>query len=67
MVGYRIASSELFAAWSQWCSGERVEAGTQKAFSTKLIERGFDKKKSVGRETWQGIGLQSNETEPGES
>jgi phage/plasmid-associated DNA primase len=66
MSHYRIASSELYAAWCQWCTAERVETGTQKAFSTRLVERGFDKKKTHGRETWQGIGLQSNETEPDE-
>lgn len=63
MAGCRIASSELFAAWSHWCAIERMEAGTQKAFSTRLTERGFDKHKSHGRETWQGLGLQSDQAE----
>jgi putative DNA primase/helicase len=65
MAGCRVASAELYAAWGRWCSGEGCEVGTQKAFSTKLINRGFDKRKVVGRETWQGLGLQANEAERG--
>lgn len=57
-AGYRTRSAELFAAWSGWCSGEGLAAGTQKTFSTNLINRGFDKAKGgTGAMVWHGVGL----------
>lgn len=56
-AGYRTRSSDLFGAWMKWCAAERVEAGTQTAFSTRLMNRGHDRTKSDGRMVWHGIGL----------
>lgn len=61
MAGCHVKSSELFAAWMSWCVKENYPAGTQKAFSDALADRGFDKKKSDGVMLWQGIGLASDE------
>jgi putative DNA primase/helicase len=57
-------SSALFAAWSRWCVGEGLEAGTNKGFTTALHNRGFDTVKSKGRMVWQDLGLASEETGP---
>lgn len=54
---FTVRSSELFAAWSKWCANEGETPGTQKAFTTDLQNRGYDKKdRSVGI-VWQGLGL----------
>lgn len=51
-------STELFKAWESWCASEGEEPGTQKAFSTALENKGFDKSKDgAGRMRWRGIGL----------
>ncbi len=52
-----VRSSELFAAWCAWCRDENAEPGTQTAFSLKLTNRGFDKRKTEIGAVWQGIGL----------
>jgi putative DNA primase/helicase len=52
-----VGSSELFAAWCAWCKDEGEEPGTQTAFSTALINRGFDSGKVHGRMRWRGLGL----------
>jgi putative DNA primase/helicase len=60
MAHCTVGSSELFAAWIDWCKQENVDAGTQKAFATSLAERGYDKyKDGRGRMAWRGIGLQA--------
>jgi putative DNA primase/helicase len=59
-AGFRTRSAELFAAWSGWCAGEGVAAGTQKAFSTNLTNRGYDKSIGGGRVVWHGIGIVSD-------
>lgn len=56
---YTVRSSQLYAAWRQWADREGVaEPKTNKAFSTELENKGYDKKKKkdVGA-VWQGIGL----------
>lgn len=53
--GLRIQSSVLFAAWTRWCLGEGLEAGTNKAFTTALQNRGLDTVKSKGRMVWQDL------------
>jgi putative DNA primase/helicase len=65
-ASFRTRSAELFAAWSGWCSGEGVAAGTQKAFSTKLTDRGYDKTKGgTGAMVWHGIGLVTDSQDGG--
>ena len=56
-----VKSSELFAAWVDWCKRENVDAGTQTAFSRDLSNRGYDKKKARGNNVWIGIGLYADE------
>ena len=53
----KIQSSALYQAWCRWCVGEGLEAGSNKAFTTSLQNRGFDATKSDGRMVWQGLGL----------
>ena len=50
-------SSELFTAWSQWCTAEGEEPGTQTAFSLALTNRGFDKKSTAAGNVWKGLGI----------
>ena len=53
----QVRSSDLFDAWAKWCVAEREEAGTQKALSTELINRGYDGKKTNAGKFWLGLGL----------
>lgn len=53
----RVKSSDLFAAWCRWCTGEAEESGTQTAFSTALTERGYNKKHTEAGWFWQGLSL----------
>lgn len=59
-----VRSSELFAAWVDWCRKENIDAGSQTKFSRDLTERGFSKKRGTGGSIiWHGIGLLSDETD----
>lgn len=59
---YTVRSSELYAAWTGWCAHEGEEAGTNKALTTALQNRGFDTPKHTNRgEVWQGLGLAAEE------
>lgn len=59
-AGFHIRSSELFAAWSKWCTDEGVDPGSNKAF-TALTNRGFDPPQHSRRgAVWRGIGLASD-------
>jgi putative DNA primase/helicase len=61
---FQVKSSSLFDAWSAWCTSENIPAGTNKAFSTAIESRGFDKKPKSTGNWWQGIGLQDDGTAP---
>ena len=52
-----VRSSDLFAAWVEWCQRANVDAGTQTAFSRDLTDRGFDKERRRVGMVWLGIGL----------
>jgi putative DNA primase/helicase len=52
-----VKSSELFAAWSRWCSQEGEEPGTQTAFSGTLTDLGYDKKATKTGKFWLSLGL----------
>ena len=54
-------SSELFAAWSKWCSDEGEEPGTATAFATLLQNKGFENYTSSGRRRWRSLGLQEED------
>jgi putative DNA primase/helicase len=56
-----VRSSELFAAWAAWCARESIEAGSNKAFSAELTNRGFDKQDRRAGVFWMGLGLYADE------
>ena len=58
---FTVRSSDLFAAWQQWCSQEGEQPGTQKAFTTELQNRGYDKRKTEVGAMWQGLGLATDD------
>lgn len=55
--GFHVRSSELYAAWVKWCATEGVEAGSNKAFTERLQNRGFDTQRSRVGIIWTGLGL----------
>ena len=61
---FSVRSSDLFAAWSKWCADEGEPAGTQTAFSTQLVNRGYDKRPTNMGKVWQRIGLAADDGEP---
>ncbi|MFI7148415.1 phage/plasmid primase, P4 family [Nonomuraea sp. NPDC050022] len=52
-----VNATQLYTAWTRWCTSEGIESGSQTAFSNALVQRGFDKVKSHGSMTFKGIGL----------
>jgi len=54
---FHVRSSDLFAAWSRWCTAEGEEGGTNKAFTSALLNRGFDKRTTNVGVVWDGLGL----------
>jgi putative DNA primase/helicase len=52
-----IKSSDLFAEFQKWCSDAGVECCTQTAFSTELVNRGYDKHRTENGAFWKGLGL----------
>lgn len=56
---------DLFAAYTKWCdeSGERAE--TQRAFGSRLSERGFKRDRGTGNvNVWHGIGVLDTSGQP---
>ncbi|MFD1547703.1 DNA primase family protein [Nonomuraea guangzhouensis] len=53
-------STQLFNAFSDWCSAEGLDPGSQTAFSNTLVQRGYDKGPIGGRMTFKGIGLMAD-------
>jgi putative DNA primase/helicase len=54
-----VALSELFDAYAEWCSRNKLKAMTSISFGKKLGPRGFEKAR-VGKHkvhTWVGVGL----------
>lgn len=51
------ASAHLYAAWQKWCAQEGEQAGTQKAFSTEILNHGYDKQHKSTGWFWQGLCL----------
>lgn len=58
---FHVRSSELYAAWVKWCATEGVEAGSNKAFTEQMQNRGFDTKRSRVGMIWVGLGLSGDE------
>jgi putative DNA primase/helicase len=60
---FRTQSAHLFTGWTRWCVGEGLDPGTNKAFTSALEERGYDRAKSSGRMVWNGITLATDNTD----
>jgi putative DNA primase/helicase len=54
---YSTRSQHLYNSWCAWCHQEGEEAGTNKAFTTALQDRGYDTKRTKVGAVFQGIGL----------
>jgi len=52
-----VKNSALYEAYKRWCEENREFVQTQKAFSLRLVERGFDKQRHETGIWWHGIGL----------
>jgi putative DNA primase/helicase len=62
MIGHgSCGSTELFTAWSKWCSDEGEEAGNATSFATMLQNKGFDNYTSSGRRRWRNLGIQDED------
>jgi putative DNA primase/helicase len=48
----------LFASWRDWAEKAGEFVGGQKAFSQKLIDRGFTRRRSGKARGFDGIGLE---------
>lgn len=60
---FSVRSKLLFDTWTSWCAVEGIkDPGTNKAFTTRVLERGFDKKDTNVGAVWQALGLRSDET-----
>jgi putative DNA primase/helicase len=59
-----VRSKQLYDAWVAWCVVEGIkEPGTNKAFSTEIEKRGYDKKNDNRGAFWKGLGLQTDDQE----
>jgi putative DNA primase/helicase len=56
----RTSSSDLFVSWKNWADAAGEPVGTQKRFSQKLEERGFEKQRSRHGREFVGIRLHGN-------
>jgi putative DNA primase/helicase len=61
MSRYHVGSTELFTAYEQWCTTEREDAGTPRAFADALKVKGFESYRSNGIR-WRGIGLAAEDS-----
>ena len=51
-------ASDLYASYTGWCEAQGERSESQRSFGLRLVERGFDQKKSTGgSRRWLGIGL----------
>ena len=57
--GARVTNKMLRAKYKEWCADNGEYELTQKPFSQKLLERGYEKRKSSssGGQEWYGFGL----------
>jgi putative DNA primase/helicase len=54
---FHVRSSELYRTWAIWCEREGVEAGTNKAFTIALQNRGYDTRRTEVGAVWRGIAI----------
>ena len=53
-------SSQLYEVYKKWCEKEGEKPLTQKAFSMRLQEKGFEKKRYGSGNFWEGIGIKDD-------
>ncbi len=53
----RCRSSDLYAAWCEWCGRNGEDPGSNKRFSMALVERGFRKERTRACNVFVGIRL----------
>jgi len=60
-------ATPLYNAYKGWCEAASEKPETQRAFGSRLTERGFERKKRGGVYHWNGIGILAEGPEPGPS
>jgi putative DNA primase/helicase len=60
---FRTRSSQLYAEWRCWCDAQGEDAGTQKAFTTALQNKGYDTSRTNVGAMWTGIGIANDDGE----
>lgn len=60
---FHTRSSELYGEWARWCGDEGEPAGTNKAFTTAMQNRGYDTERTRVGIVWRGVGLATEEDE----
>jgi len=53
----KVAASGIYASYKDWAARTGEQPVSQTAFGRQLGERGFIRRKSSGRNLWQGIGV----------
>jgi putative DNA primase/helicase len=55
--GYTIRIRELFKAYQQWCEEKNEHACSERFFSLRLKEMGYEQARSAEARYWRGVGL----------
>ena len=64
---YSQTSGELYRSWKKWAEDAGEHAGSNKAFSKSLEERGFKRKHTEHGATFFGLALRPDEREEEEA
>ena len=56
-AGERVGKSHLYAAYSQWCTDEGVEALAQSEFGSRMKRGGYRESRTNAARYWQGLML----------
>ncbi|MFH0789562.1 MAG: phage/plasmid primase, P4 family [Pseudomonadota bacterium] len=56
------AAKELYSAYSKWCEENGERGVSQRVFSVRLTEKGFQNQRTRAGYVWLGIGLNEGET-----
>lgn len=56
-AGERVGKSHLYAAYSQWCTDEGVEALVQSEFGSRMKRKGYGESRTNAARYWQGLML----------
>jgi phage/plasmid-associated DNA primase len=56
-------AGELFQAWEKWCVDEGEDAGSHKAFSAEVENRGYTKTTTRMGVHWDRLGLLTDKEE----